>query len=263
MKERDISRMMFVLFCMLASLLPSGGQSRGVASLPTSATIAHVVDGDSFIARLSDGQSRGLRLIGINAPEMTDERDDVRAWAFLAKRFAAFHLQGRRVQLAYDWNVEDKYGRLLAYIRTRDGELFNAKIIRQGFAYVFLLYPFRKDYQESFREAQRQAVRQGRGLWAKNPPAEVGLAEVQNRAGELVTVRFRCATARGGKLPVVLSSKDGKLQVLVWKDDGTAVPPASQFKNKIVVVSGLLEEEGNQPRMHVLFQPWMIRAMQN
>jgi len=263
MKERNLNRMLFAVLCIFASLVPSGGQPQGVAPLPAAATITHVVDGDSFIARLADGQSRGLRLIGVNAPEMTDERDEVRTWAFLAKRFAVFHLQGKKVRLEYDWNVEDKYGRVLAYVWSQGGELFNERIIRQGFAYIFLQYPFRRDYQESFRGAQRQAVRQGRGLWAKKPPPEVSLTEVRSRMGDLVTVRFRCAKAWGGKQPVFLSSGEGQLQVLTWKDEGTVIPPAGQFKNKIITVTGFLEAEGNQPRMHVLFQPRMIRVTNN
>jgi len=263
MKKPKFSRTPFAALCIFTAVVLSGGHPLGAASLPTVATITRVVDGDSFVARFADGQSRGLRLIGINAPEMTDEREDVRTWAFLAKRFAAFHLQGRRVQLEYDWNVEDKYGRVLAYVRPREGELFNEQIIRRGFAYIFLLYPFRKDYQESFRAAQREAVRQGRGLWAKNPPPEVDLAEVRNQVGDLVTIRFRCAKARGGKQPVLLSSQEGQLQVLVWKDAGTVLPPPGQFKNKMIIVTGLLETEGNQPRMHVLFQPRMIRVTNN
>jgi micrococcal nuclease len=223
-------------------------------SLPNNASVAHVIDGDSFVAHFADGLSRGVRLIGVNAPEMTDERENVRYWAFLAKRFAVHHLEGRKIKLEYDWNNLDKYGRVLAYIRLGDGELFNELIIRQGFAYIFLLYPFRQDYQESFRRAQQEAVRLGRGLWGKEPPPAVGLSAVHVRLGEYIAVHFTCGGVMDGKSYIFVGPASGELQILISKESGLLLPPAVQFKNKVITVAGLLEKGKRQPRIYVLFQ---------
>ena len=260
MKVRKLGPLLLAAFCVFGPGAVRGNPQPRIAPFPSSATVTHVIDGDSFIARFADGLSRGVRLIGINAPEMTDEREDVRVWAFLAKRFAVHHLEGRKIKLEYDWNNLDKHGRVLAYVRPWGGELFNEQIIRRGFAYVFLLYPFRTDYQESFRRAQQEAIRQGRGLWAKNPPPQIDLAQVRSRVGDYVAVRFRCAKVREGEHYMFLSPKPGELQVFIWKEAGVVLPPAQQFKNQMISAAGLLEKEGGQPKMYVLFQPQMIRV---
>jgi micrococcal nuclease len=228
------------------------------ATLPAIASVTHVIDGDSFVAHFADGLNRGVRLIGVNAPELTDERENVRYWAFLAKRFATHYLEGRKVNFEYDWNKLDKYGRVLAYVRSGDGDLFNELIIRQGFAYIFLLYPFRKDYQESFRSAQQEAVRQGRGLWGKEPPAIVGLSDIRKRMGDYIKVRFSCARVRDGEGYIFVGPASGELQVLISKESGLMLPPAVQFKNKVITVAGLLEKGKRQPRIYVLFQRQII-----
>jgi micrococcal nuclease len=245
-----------LLMALLAIILCSSNSliEAPAATLPATASVTHVIDGDSFVAHFSDGMTRGVRLIGVNAPEMTDERENVRTWAFLAKRFAVHHLEGRKIKLEYDWNNLDKYGRVLAYVRPRGGELFNELIIRQGFAYIFLLYPFRKDYQESFRSAQQEAVRQGRGLWGKEPPPEIGLSDIRNRMGEYVTVRFSCARVREGRGYVFLSPAKAELEVLISRESGVDVIPVNQFKSRMIVVSGILEKNGKCPRIYVLFK---------
>ena len=244
------------MIALLAIILSSSNSliEAPAASLPVTASVTHVIDGDSFVAHFADGVSRGVRLIGVNAPEMTDERENVRCWAFLAKRFVVHHLEGRKIKLEYDLNKLDKYGRVLAYVRSGGGELFNKLIIRQGFAYIFLLYPFRKDYQESFRSAQQEAVRQGRGLWGKEPPPEIGLTEVQSHLGEYIAVRFTCATVKDGERFIFISPKNGELQILISKESGLSLPPAAQFKNKVIAVAGLLEKSERRPRVYILFQ---------
>ena len=242
-----------IILCSSNSLIEAPA-----ATLPATASVTHVIDGDSYVAHFADDLDRGVRLIGVNAPELTDERENVRYWAFLAKRFAVHHLEGRKIKLEYDWNDLDKYGRVLAYVRSGNGELFNELIIRQGFAYIFLLYPFRKDYQESFRSAQQEAVRQGRGLWGKEPPPEVGLSEVQGRLGEYVAIHFTCAKVMDGEGYLFVSPASGELQVLISKESGLMLPPAVQFKNKVIAVAGLLEKGKRQPRIYILFQRQII-----
>jgi micrococcal nuclease len=245
-----------LLMALLAIILCSSNSliEAPAASLPATASVTHVIDGDSYVVHFADGLDRGVRLIGVNAPELTDERENVRYWAFLAKRFATHHLEGRKVKLEYDWNKLDKYGRVLAYVRPQGGELFNELILSRGFATIFMQYPFRKDYQEAFRNAQQEAVRQGRGLWGKEPPPEAGLSEVQGRLGEYVAVHFTCAWVMDGESYIFVSPASGELQVLISKESGLLLPPAGQFKNKEIAVAGLLEKGKGQPRIYVLFQ---------
>ena len=125
--------------------------------------VTAVYDGDTIKVRFKKGLEKKVRLIGINAPEIDDEREEVLFLAYMAKRFAFFHLYKKEVKLSYDWQLEDVYGRLLAYIWT-DKELFNDFIIREGFASAFLKFPFRKDYQERFKESEKFARENEKGL---------------------------------------------------------------------------------------------------
>ena len=83
----------------------------------------------------------------MDSPEIDDTREKVQFFAFMAKRFSFFHLYKKEVKLSYDWELEDKYGRLLAYVSTEKIGLFNDYLIREGYAFVFLKYPYRKDYE--------------------------------------------------------------------------------------------------------------------
>jgi len=222
---------------------------------PSSAVVLYVVDGDSFQARFPDGTAGGVRLIGVNAPEMTDGREDVRTWAFLAQRFAVHHLAGKTIELEYDWETRDVYGRLLAYVRLPgDGErLFNRLIIGSGFAYAFLKYPFREDYQREFRQAQQEAVKEERGLWREGPPPEITPSEAGNRIGEHAAVRFTCAEVRELRRYYALVAREGGFQVLVSKSCGLDLSRAPSWAGRLMVVSGIPEGAPGRVRMYVCF----------
>jgi endonuclease YncB( thermonuclease family) len=55
----------------------------------------------------------------------------------------------------------------LAYIYTGDGCCFNARIIRDGYAFAYTQYPFQ--FMEEFRALERQARAEKRGLWGDGP----------------------------------------------------------------------------------------------
>ena len=81
-------------------------------------------------------------------------------------------LEGRDVRLEYDQQKIDKYGRTLAYVFVLDYQkpgaeiFFNEKIIQDGYAFAYVKYPFRDDYMTRFRNAEREARENNRGLWA-------------------------------------------------------------------------------------------------
>jgi micrococcal nuclease len=71
---------------------------------------------------------------------------------------------GRRVQLAYDVECEDRYGRLLAYV-TVDGREVNTLLVERGFACVLHIPPNGNDRADEFQALQSAARSVGRGLW--------------------------------------------------------------------------------------------------
>lgn len=148
-----------------------------LAAAPVSAgdvfVVSHVSDGDTLI--LQDG--RRVRLIGVDTPEMHDKqrnREDARRnhlnektvakFAEKAKKFVQDAVEGRSVRLEYDWEREDKYGRTLAYVyREEDGYFLNEAILREGYGFAYLVFPFK--YTEEFRSLGSEAQKEGRGLW--------------------------------------------------------------------------------------------------
>jgi micrococcal nuclease len=58
---------------------------------------------------------------------------------------------------------KDRYSRTLAYIFLQDGTHLNAEIIRQGYGFAVSGSPPLK-YQEKFRQLEREAREQRRGL---------------------------------------------------------------------------------------------------
>jgi micrococcal nuclease len=118
-----------------------------------SATVAAVVDGDTI--RLTNG--RTVRYIGINTPE----RDQ----PYYAEATAVNRqlVEGKNVQLEFDVETFDQYGRSLAYVWV-DGLIANLEIVWQGYANAFTVPPNVR-YEKEFRQAEREAREAGRGLW--------------------------------------------------------------------------------------------------
>lgn len=125
-------------------------------------TVTRVVDGDTVV--LEDGQK--VRLIGVDTPETVDPRKPIQYFGKEASAFTKAELEGRRVRLEHDWERTDKYGRTLAYIYLEDGTFFNAKLISSGYAHAYTKYPFKQEFMDLFRQLERDARENGRGLWA-------------------------------------------------------------------------------------------------
>lgn len=135
--------------------------------------VRHVTDGDTVV--LDDGQK--VRLLGVDTPEMDGEARNLRSakrnhidakivrdFAAKAKSFVESQIEGQKVRLEYDWQRTDKYGRTLAYVyREPDGYFLNAQIIREGYGFAYLAFPFR--YSDEFRGYAKEAREKRVGLW--------------------------------------------------------------------------------------------------
>jgi micrococcal nuclease len=77
---------------------------------------------------------------------------------------------GKRVRLEFDqanaatgYKDNTRQRRTLAYVYLEDGTFLNAEIVRQGFGHALTRYPFQ--YMEEFRQLEKEAREQRRGLW--------------------------------------------------------------------------------------------------
>ncbi len=118
-----------------------------------------VIDEDTIVL---DGNEK-VRLIGVDTPETKDPRKPVQYFGNEAYEFTKSQVEGDKVRLEYDQNRIDKYGRTLAYVYLENGAFLNAEIIKQGYGFVYTVFPFK--YLEEFRQYEREARENERGLW--------------------------------------------------------------------------------------------------
>lgn len=143
-----------------------------VTSSPTPAMqsnlyrVSSVIDGDT-IQVVIDGEKETLRLIGIDTPETVDPRKPVQCFGKEASAKAKALLSGKSVRLESDptQGERDKYQRLLRYVFLEDGANFNKLMINEGYAHEYT-YNIPYKYQSEFKQAQKEAEENKRGLWA-------------------------------------------------------------------------------------------------
>jgi micrococcal nuclease len=125
--------------------------------------VRSVNDGDT-ISAVVGGHFEKIRLIGIDAPEIGQE-----PWGEIAKRHLTEMIASSYwgVTIEYDIERRDKYGRLLAYLRTRDGRMVNREMLREGYAVIFTFSPNMK-YTAEFIAAERYARKRKIGIWSRN-----------------------------------------------------------------------------------------------
>ena len=128
--------------------------------------VEKVIDGDT-ISIIKDGKTVALRLIGLDTPETVDPRKPVQCFGKAASGKAKELLTGKTVRLEFDASqgMLDKYGRTLAYVFLPNGTLFNQYMIAEGYGHEYT-YNLPYKYQKEFKEAQRRAREQKKGLWA-------------------------------------------------------------------------------------------------
>jgi len=143
----------FLLLCLLITLLFTTSFSQDVV------TVKRVIDGDTIL--LANGQR--VRLIGVDTPETKHPQKPVQRFGNEAYLFTKRMVEGKEVRLEYNWQKRDKYGRLLAYVYLLDGTLLNGEIIKQGYGFAYTKYPFK--YLVEFRQYEKEARDNGRGLW--------------------------------------------------------------------------------------------------
>lgn len=118
-----------------------------------------VIDGDTI--KMNGVGS--VRYIGIDAPERDQPYYDE------ARRYNAELLAKGDIRLEYDRARFDRYGRTLAYVYVRDAAgrtiFVNEELVRAGWA-VPLEIPPDVDFAATFRRAEEEARREGRGMWA-------------------------------------------------------------------------------------------------
>lgn len=107
------------------------GQVESPADGRAEAVVLRVVDGDTLVVDLT-GVSTKIRLLNVDAPETKDPNEAVQCLGPEASAFLTTLLPaGTAVELEYDGEKLDRYGRTLAGVWLRES-LVNAEIARAG-----------------------------------------------------------------------------------------------------------------------------------
>lgn len=127
--------------------------------------VSRTIDGDTIVVALS-GRQETVRLLGIDTPETHDPRKPVQCFGQAAADHTRQLLQDKNVRLEPDPtdSDRDKYGRLLRYVYLPDGTLINARLIADGYAFAYTIFPLTK--LDDFIALQAAARDHNRGLWA-------------------------------------------------------------------------------------------------
>ena len=145
------------------------------------ATVVHVVDGDTLDVEFANGTEERVRLLGVDSPEThtevsPDEFEDVPdteagrscldEWGDRASAFAEQRLAGKTVTVTVGGDRRGSYGRLLAYVTVGENasgaESFNHALLEDGYA---RLYDTEFTRRDTFAATENRAQANGTGLW--------------------------------------------------------------------------------------------------
>lgn len=135
----------------------------GPACGPSSAVVERVIDGDTIVL---PGDVR-IRYLLVNAPETTNGHDD--CYGTNAATFNSDLVLGKTIELTYDTECQDVFGRTLAYV-TVAGQDVNRLLIERGYACVLHIPPDGDARADDFKAVQAAARAARRGLWGACDP---------------------------------------------------------------------------------------------
>lgn len=141
-----------------AACSPGGG---GSDCGPTGGTVARVIDGDTI--ELESGET--IRYLMVDAPENTSS---VECYGPESTTFNSDLVAGKDVEIEYDEECTDRFGRLLAYVSV-DGREVNSLMVERGFGCVLYIPPNGQDREEEFDTLEAAARADSRGLWGACP----------------------------------------------------------------------------------------------
>ncbi len=146
--------------------LPLENQVHQVDQITAAGTykVVRFDDGDTIMVEM-DGKEETVRFIGVDTPEVKDPRKPVQCFGKAASAFTKQLIGEQSIRLEADPENtnRDRYNRLLRYVYLSDGTLVNAEIIKQGYGFAYVSFPFTK--KEEFKAYETEARQANRGLW--------------------------------------------------------------------------------------------------
>lgn len=129
-------------------------------------TFVRVVDGDTLIATI-DGKEEYVRLLLVDTPETKHPKIGVQPFGTEASDLMNNTFSpSDPIVLEYGTEKRDKYDRILAYVYTQDGQMFNEMLLEAGLARVAYVFPPNDKHVGKFREVEGKAEEKALGIWS-------------------------------------------------------------------------------------------------
>jgi len=130
------------------------------------ALLERVVDGDTLVIKI-DGQSKRLRLIGIDAPESFSHHDEnlrTVEGENVSRIVTALIEPGASIWLQFDTEKYDQYDRMLAYVYLDENIMLNELLARFGLVKVKSYRP-NTHFHDYLKELEADAKSENLGIW--------------------------------------------------------------------------------------------------
>jgi len=216
------------------------------------ARVTHITDGDTLRVIFPDGHQETVRLLGVDAPELSASDNDpgtfqgvsdpllLAVWGEDASLALRRELTGMEVTVTTDRAAgeRDRYGRLLAYLSAGNNNDIGELLLSRGLTRVYTAESFAR--KERYLAVQRAAMQKRIGIWSGMTPAQPGgvfLATVHydaagddriNLPDEYITLR------NGGGTPVNLTGwqiRDGGTVIFTFPE--IALNPGNEVTVRI------------------------------
>lgn len=137
--------------CVLTNSTPAPNTTPSTSATPAgnyTTTVIRVVDGDTIVVNYNGAEEK-VRLIGVDTPESVHPDGNRNTESgILASDYTKEKLEGKEVELEFDVQQRDMYGRLLAYVYV-GGVMFNKTLLEDGIANL-ATYPPNVKYVNDF-----------------------------------------------------------------------------------------------------------------
>jgi micrococcal nuclease len=129
---------------------------------PSEAKVTRVLDGDTV--ELENGDK--IRYLLVDTPEVSGGGD---CFGENAKQLNTDLVLGKTIQISYDVECTDNFGRTLAYVSV-DGQEVNTLLVQRGYGCVLHIPPDGDSRVDEFKGLQLDAKNAHRGLWGACDP---------------------------------------------------------------------------------------------
>lgn len=122
-------------------------------------------DGDTIEVDMN-GTAETVRFIGVDTPETHKPNTPVQCYGPEASEYTKNLIGTNKVRLQADPldTNRDRYGRLLRYVYLPDGRLVEKELIKSGYGFAYIQFPFLKSVE--FKTDESMAKSAGKGLWS-------------------------------------------------------------------------------------------------